>query len=89
MRKVPKRQQRSRRVRWGQWADGVRWQLTPGIDHEQSCRDAFHAAKTWGRRRGYRAEADLPGARMPFDTPWVLRFIPIVDPAEPRTPNRG
>ena len=67
--------QRSRSVHWAAWANGERWMLTPGVDHEQSARDALHAARTWAGPRGMRVVARLPTLGAPFSTPWTIQFV--------------
>lgn len=67
--------QRSRRVSWAQWANGQRWKLTPGVDHDQPARDALKAARMWALKHGFRVVAELPGSSKPFDTPWVITFV--------------
>jgi hypothetical protein len=64
----------SRRVAWAEWANGQEWELTPGVDHEQSARDALRSARMWALKHGFYADARLPNPRAPFGTPWVIRF---------------
>jgi len=63
-------------VAWEPLADGARWELVPGVDHQQSCRDALRVARVWAGRHGYWVEAELPKVGAPFGTPWVIRFVP-------------
>ncbi len=68
-------------VDWSRFADGDRWELTPGVDHHQPPRQALHTARMWALKRGMRVAAELPPVDAPFHTPWVLWFVDREVPA--------
>lgn len=62
-------------VAWGEWADGHKWKLTPGVDHYQPARAALKNARMWAYRNGKRVVAELPPVDAPFHAPWTIRFV--------------